>query len=252
MMSDPFGNPSQHPNPQQPGTPPAPPAGSPFANSPGQTMPPQGAPRVSMPGQGPQPTIHPQWQTSEGPEVAHVFTDPVRPGQRILARILDTLAVLAILFPAMILLSPLLGIAFIFITQETMDSKVYEFPIWVQIIATLAWYIPIYLNEVVLTANKGGNLGKLLLNLRIVDAETRDMISFNQANKRFLVFFVPMIIVSIVGILIGNGIGSAIKSSYLLWLVLIYFSIVLSPPLFQGFHDKFSKTTVVKKVPKLP
>lgn len=237
-MTDTFGNPPQNPNPQPPSTPPPP----------GQGVPPQGGQPGSMPGQPPASGVNPQWQSHMPANGANeVIGEPASGGARVGARIVDSLVMLFLYLPYMLVVA--LIFAGLMTAMYGMEGNVTseDMPLPLKIFLVVLIYGLPFLNEVVLTSKAGGNIGKLILGLRVVDAETKQYMSFGEANKRFLVLFGPQFVFSLMGFILSSPANSLASLLGIIYWIVLAVTIFRASPTFQGAHDKFADVLVVKK-----
>lgn len=104
------------------------------------------------------------------------------------------------------------------------------------------------INEGIVVRLLGGNLGKLMMGLRVIDPDTGHFVSIGKALLRYLILNGPWIVAVGISLLVPaymELINNVVSFGW--WLVLLL-SFALAPPLFQGFQDRWSNSRVVKKV----
>lgn len=126
-----------------------------------------------------------------------------------------------------------------------LDPHLFEPPLWFTVIFNYALPITVL---VLLWKWKAATPGKMLLGLKVVDAETGGKLSVNQCLLRMIGYIPPMVPLTL---LMMAGIapqamlfaGAAVFTSPLLW----GFLSILTDPRKQGWHDKMARTLVLKK-----
>lgn len=109
--------------------------------------------------------------------------------------------------------------------------------------------IPFHMmNEVALVCLFGGNIGKLILGLRVIDVQYGVYISFRTALMRYLIMYIPLIISSMLTVLLTSPIAFVVGWVGVVWWVILAISSALSGPIFQGLQDRWMGCRVVKKV----
>lgn len=193
-----------------------------------------------------------QW-ASQGFGSANLGNQPVvGVGGRIGARILDSIIVFAIGFIPLMLVFGVMSAIMIGGQDPQVIQNNPELAAQAigpaSTISTLLVMVPIYLiNDVVLVKTKGWNLGKVILGQRLVDASSGAFLTWGQAFKRFLVYYSPALVVSIIGIFLSQAVSTLLSLASGFWYIALLVSIAMGGPLFQGWHDKVAGSKVVKK-----
>lgn len=223
---------SQTPPQGAPGQPPTPPSGR-AAYAHGT----QAAPYAPVPGQN----------TSYNP--ARISGEPADLWLRIGARVVDIIIVRAVEFFPIFLLSSFLSIGQIFLTdlQNPNVDLAHPIPNWAIIVTVFISMIIRFINEVIMVASFGGTAGKLIFQLRLVDEQTKEKLTFQPAFKRFLVLYGPLAIGGLVPGFTNSDAAIVISVVALFWFIPLLISVVKSPPLQRGIHDRFAGSIVVNK-----
>lgn len=227
------------------GAPPAAPSGSPMGAPPG--MPP-GTPAAS--GYNPAAAVG-QWAPQSYGSTNLGNQPPASVGARFGARLIDSILLFVIGFiPALIAFGAVAGTflngADITTIQADPELEATLAPAFA--FTGLAIFLPIYLiNEVVMVKLKGWNLGKLVLGLRVVDADTGEFLSWGKTFKRFLIYYGPQLAATIIGAFVAQLLSTALSIASFLWLIVLLVSIDRGGALLQGWHDKAAGSKVVKK-----
>lgn len=171
-------------------------------------------------------------------------------GPRIGARLIDSIALFALLFFPLALVFGIIG-AMLAGSQDPAALQSATQQQQVSAVASLAGLIvsvPAYLiNEVVLVKLKGWNIGKVALGQRVVDAQTGAFLSWGQAFKRFLFYYGPGLLANIIGAFVGPTVSAIFTVVVFVYYIALAVSIARGGPLFQGWHDKFAGSKVIKK-----
>ena len=117
-------------------------------------------------------------------------------------------------------------------------------PLWFQVIFN--YIVPIGV-LVILWKWKAATPGKMMLGLKVVDAETQGPLSMKQCVLRMLGYMppmVPLMLFSLIGVYPQTMLilGAVIFTSPLI----MGFLSITSDPRHQGWHDKIARTLVIK------
>lgn len=247
-MSDQFGNET----PQ--GGPGMPPPGSPDPHG-GVTPPPApaGMPTGAPTAAGYNPAAAASQWSPQGYGSGNLGDQPpVGVGGRLGARLIDMIIIIAIGFlPVVLAMSVAVALVFnvadpsVIQNDPEAASKALAPALT---LASLMVFVPIYIiNDVVMVKLKGWNLGKLVLQQRVVDATSGEFLTWGQAFKRFLLYYGPTILISIISIFVSELVSSLLSLASGFWYIALLVSIAMGGALFQGWHDKFAGSKVVKK-----
>lgn len=227
-----------------------PPGAVPPSGVPSGAVPPTFSPAGAVPPGSQVPPVAQQWQPQE-----YGAGDPgnqlaVGVGPRIGARLIDSIALFALLFFPLALVFGIIG-AMLAGSQDPAALQSATQQQQVSAVASLAGLIvsvPAYLiNEVVLVKLKGWNIGKVALGQRVVDAQTGAFLSWGQAFKRFLFYYGPGLLANIIGAFVGPTVSAIFTVVVFVYYIALAVSIARGGPLFQGWHDKFAGSKVIKK-----
>ncbi|WP_336250216.1 RDD family protein [Stomatohabitans albus] len=169
---------------------------------------------------------------------------------RVLARVIDAV-LLSFLIGLPIALVKFLLLGFLTHNSAANSAEVATVLLNDKIVSTVSYvmfYIAVFLNDVVFVAFKGANIGKLLIGLRVINAETGDKPTFGQAAVRTLVYFSVPMVFSFISIWVSTAIFQSLAILSYIWAPILLITIAISPPTFQGWHDKAARTTVIKKL----
>lgn len=241
--------PAQSPDPMAAGG--MPPAQAPMGATP--TTPPPGSPTpgAQMPPVN-QPPVNPQWDALQPKPVSGQDLSshpPASPAARVGARLLNEVLTILVLFFPFLFAAPFIG----YMTEELQAvngvSGVEDSASIMAVVLIFLVLIPFQLiNEIVFVRLFGGNLGKLMMGLRVIDPDTGHFVSIGKALLRYLILHGPWIVAVGISLLVPaymELINNVVSFGW--WLVLLL-SFALAPPLFQGFQDRWSNSRVVKKV----
>lgn len=128
---------------------------------------------------------------------------------RLGAAILDTIIILAVLFPLMLLLSPSV--------TDNLTSTSWSWTDWIGQILSAVFYIFCWVKF-------AGTPGKRLLRLKVLDEQTGNHVSVGQGIIRYI-GYIPATLVLFIG---------------LIWIAFDRKK--------QGWHDKMAKTVVVREL----
>ena len=194
--------------------------------------------------------VHPQWAPSQA-DVSQASLDAlpsVGPGLRLAARVID-----AVLF-GLLVYWPVLAFtefsAAKLIESDAIAGGDFFFitvMIWLlNIVVSLLIIFGMVALDIVSVLIMDGSPGKRILGLRIVDAYTGTNPRFGAIFKRFIIIFRPIIIIDFLFHLIPADLGYISNAPSALWAIGLFMTVVTTPPAFQGWHDRFAKTRVVK------
>lgn len=239
------------PDPAEPSrwTPIEPPSVGAPTNRPPTSPLPEIQPPVITPTTDQVPTAHPQWDAWQPKPISSNDRPVASPGARIRARLLnEVIAMLIMVFPMMIM-APLLGILMVETPGAEVPPQFFHQFIIVGVGIGLLVLMPIQIiNEVVLVKAFGGNIGKLMMGLRIVDIDTGVFMSFKRAFLRYLIIYGPLDVLLILVAFVTSSSAFILNGVGVLWWVVLMMSIAPAPPTFQGFQDRWSGSRVVKKM----
>lgn len=180
----------------------------------------------------------------------------IGPGGRLAARLIDGLLLLLLSFiPVIIVVGYWMYTTFSAMTAESAaklaanpNASTYEMLGVGPTLAIVAISLSILLiDEVWLVVTKGGNLGKLVIGQRVVDASTGTMITPRQAMIRTLMLNWPSLIMIGPGLFLPEVANNLISIFALAYLVIMFMVLVLAPPRFRGFHDRVANTMVIRR-----
>jgi uncharacterized RDD family membrane protein YckC len=126
-----------------------------------------------------------------------------------------------------------------------LDPHLFEPPLWFTVIFN--YVLPVVV-LVLLWKWKSATPGKMILGLKVVDADTGGKLSASQCIMRMLGYIPPLLPLTFLTMAMVAPqpmllVGAAVFTSPLLW----GFISILTDPRKQGWHDKLARTLVVRK-----
>lgn len=173
---------------------------------------------------------------------------PADPWLRIGARVVDFILLWVIgFFPSMVG-SVIATMGQILIMQgDNFTGAGVQSPNWSMLFSATLYALLRFINDVILVHAFGGTVGKLIFQLRVVNLETREKLSFGATCLRFLVLYGPMLVAFLAAALFPTIVTNLIAVCSPVWYMVILVSFLMAKPLYSGLHDRAATSIVVNK-----